>query len=127
MSRDPWRLKVFALADDLVVRVYRATRGLPPEERYGLQSQLRRAAVSVPANLVEGSARRTLAEYLRFVEIALGSASETRYLLDLSRRLGFLDKDVATDLITRYANMIRGMQTLIGSLQVQPRGPRPEA
>ena len=116
MSRDPWKLKVFVLADDLVVRVYRATRSFPAEERFGLQAQLRRAAVSAPNNIVEGCARRSLRDYLHFVGIALGSASEVRYLVGLSQRLGFLDEADARDLATGYSELVRGLQTLIGSL-----------
>ena len=105
-------------ADELVVLVvYRATRGFPVEERFGLQAQIRRGAVSVTANIVEGCARRTLRDYLHFIGIAVASASEVRYLLDLARRLGFLDGRGEQDLATRYGDLIRGLQTLIGSLE----------
>jgi four helix bundle protein len=91
MPRDPHKLEVFQLAHRLALEVYRVTGGLPPAERFGLQAQLRRAAVSIPANLVEGCARRSPHEYQRFVEIALGSAVELRYLLDLTQDLGLLE------------------------------------
>jgi four helix bundle protein len=93
MSRDHRKLKAFHLADTLAVCIYRETAPFPVSERYGLQSQLRRAAVSVPANIVEGSARRSDADYIRFLEIALSSACEVDYLIDLSERLSFLDRE----------------------------------
>jgi four helix bundle protein len=117
MSRDPWKLKVFALADELVIAVYQATRKFPVEERFGLQAQVRRASVSVTANIVEGCARRTIRDYLHFLGIALGSASEVRYLVGLSGRLGFLDESATTTITTRYSDLVRGLQTLITSLE----------
>lgn len=91
MSRDHARLKVFQKADALVLAVYRRARELPHEERYALSSQIRRAAVSIPTNIVEGSARSSLREYVYFLRIAHGSANELRYLLGLVTRLGFAD------------------------------------
>ena len=90
MSRDPLKLRVFILADDLVLSVYRATKYFPTEERYGLQSQLRRAAVSTATNIVEGCARRTTREYLQFLNIATGSSAEARYLIDVAFRLNLM-------------------------------------
>ena len=87
MSRDHKKLNTFHLADTLALCVYRETANFPPGERYGLQSQLRRAAVSIPTNIVEGSARRSEGDYRRLLEIALSSACETDYLIDLCQRL----------------------------------------
>ena len=120
MGRDVNKLAVFHIADELVPAVYRATAGFPPEERYGLQSQMRRAAVSTASELVEGSTRRTTRDYLRFVEISLGSASEVRYLATVAHRLNFLTAAVADDLTSRYSHVVRGLQKLIASLEDQP-------
>ena len=88
MSRDHRTLRVFAIADRLVIDIYQTTKQFPTAERYGLQAQIRRAAVSIATNIVEGCARRSRREYLSFLNIATGSASEVRYLCDLSYRLG---------------------------------------
>ncbi|MDL1959280.1 MAG: four helix bundle protein [Deltaproteobacteria bacterium] len=88
--RDHTKLRAFELADEVAVLVYRVTAGFPREEMYGLTSQMRRAAVSVPSNIVEGCARDSQADYLRFLYIAFGSLKELHYQLSLSKRLGFL-------------------------------------
>ncbi len=88
--RDHTKLRAFELADEVVVLVYRTTAAFPKEELFGLTSQIRRAAVSVPSNIVEGCASESEAEYLRFLNIAFGSLRELRYQLNLSKRLGFL-------------------------------------
>ena len=90
--RDHTKLRAFELADDIAILIYRATRGFPKEEIYGLTSQMRRAAVSVPSNIVEGCARESQVEYLRFLEIAFGSLRELHYQFGLARRLGYTDK-----------------------------------
>jgi four helix bundle protein len=120
MARDHRKLKVFTLADDLVLEVYHRTQGFPVEERYGLQAQIRRAAVSVPTNIVEGCARRSTRDYLHFLIIALGSASELRYLLDLSGRLMILDTKEQTDLDARCGELLRGLQGLIAAMERRP-------
>jgi len=126
MSRDHRKLEAFVLTDSLVVDVYRATRTFPVEERYGLQSQLRRGAVSVAANIVEGSARPSERDYLHFIAIALGFASEVRYLVELAVRLGFLDPSGGTELARRYDRVVRALQGLVTAL-TEARSPKSEA
>ncbi len=87
--RDHKKLRAFELADETALLIYQVTRGFPEQERYGLTSQMRRAAVSVPSNIVEGCARESQTEYLRFLEIAFGSLRELHYQFDLSMRLGY--------------------------------------
>src|SRR5687767_5344980 len=82
-GRDHRKLRVFHDAHALVLETYRQTRDFPHEERFGLRSQLRRAAVSVPSNIVEGSSRGSVREYLHFLQIAFGSCCELQYLLAL--------------------------------------------
>ncbi len=117
MSRDHRRLRVFQEADALVPLVYQATQTMPAPERFGLQMQLRRAAVSVPTNLVEGSARSTTKEYCRFVEVALGSSREVEYLLTLSAHLNYVTLETAQLLAVRYDRLSAGLAAAIRSLQ----------
>lgn len=88
--RDHTKLRAFEMADNLAVLIYQVTAEFPREELYGLTSQIRRAAVSVPSNIVEGCARESQPDYLRFLTMAFGSLRELHYQLDLSKRLGFL-------------------------------------
>ncbi|MHC5142494.1 MAG: four helix bundle protein [Planctomycetota bacterium] len=84
-------LLVWQKAHQLVLAVYTATRAFPKDERYGIFSQIRWAAASVPANIAEGFRKSTKTEKQRFVTIAHGSLEETRYFLILSRDLGYCD------------------------------------
>jgi four helix bundle protein len=88
--RDHTKLRAFELADDLAVLIYAMTRNFPKEEIYGLTSQMRRAAVSVPSNIVEGCAREGQIEYHRFLEISFGSLRELHYQFKLAIRLGYI-------------------------------------
>ena len=92
MGRIYKNIIAWQLADQLTKLIYKATKKFPKEELYGLSSQLRRATLSVPCNIVEGSSRGTDKEYVRFLYIAKGSLSETEYLLHLSNSLGFFQE-----------------------------------
>ena len=117
MSRDHRKLNVFCQADALVLEVYAETATFPSDERFGLRTQVRRASVSVPANIVEGCARRGEGEYLQFINISTGSAAETLYLLGLSNRLGFLSVEAYRRLEPRYTMLIKGLKKLQTSLE----------
>ncbi|OGX27490.1 MAG: four helix bundle protein [Omnitrophica WOR_2 bacterium RIFCSPHIGHO2_01_FULL_48_9] len=84
------KLIVWQKADDLAYQIYIATRLFPRDEQFGLISQLRRSAISVPTNIVEGAGRQNKGELKQFLNIALGSLSEVEYLLNFCLRLGYL-------------------------------------
>jgi four helix bundle protein len=96
--RDYTKIEARRLADDLTVATYERTRSFPREEIYGLTSQLRRAAYSVPANVLEGASRESKRDYLHSLYLARGSLSETQYFLHLAQRLGYLSLKEANDL-----------------------------
>lgn len=105
-------LKVWEKAHPLALEVYRATRTFPDDERFGLTSQLRRAAVSIPANIAEGCGRAGGAELGRFLAIAMGSASEVEYHLFLARDLGYLssaDHDRLSAAVTEVKQMLASL------------------
>ncbi len=88
-------LIVFQKADELAYKMYKATEAFPKSEIFGITSQLRRAALSIPTNIVEGYARKSKKELSQFINIALGSLAETEYLLGFSKRLGYFTEDIS--------------------------------
>jgi len=115
--RDHTRLRAFELADEIVFLVYRVTRKFPKEEIYGLISQMRRAAVSVPSNIVEGCARESQAEYFRFLEIAFSSLRELHYQFDVSKRLGYINGDDITDCESKIVETEKVLAALLRSMR----------
>jgi len=91
-------LDVWKLGMDLVEKIYLITKDFPKEEMYGLTSQMRRSAVSIPSNIAEGAARKGNKEFLQFLYIALGSLSELETQILISKRLGYLSEDSTLDL-----------------------------
>jgi four helix bundle protein len=91
MARDYTKIKAWQLADELALLVYKATKEFPKREIWGLTSQMRRAAVSVPANRVEGSARRNRKEYLQFLYRPMSSLVELSYYIKFTKELGYLE------------------------------------
>lgn len=106
-------LKVWQRGHSLVLSVYRMTTGFPINERYGIISQLRRAALSVPTNIAEGSKRLTPQEYARFLNIAEGSLAETEYLIMVSRDLAYITTAMAMKAfaeISELSRMLHGLR-----------------
>ena len=105
MSRDHTRLRVFHDAHSLALAIYAATKDFPRDEWFGLRMQMRRAAASIPTNLVEGNARRTTRDYCNFLNVALGSASELAYLVKLSTELHLFREDAGLALTQRASQL----------------------
>ena len=111
-------LKVWHLGMEIAERVYHFTDQFPKEERFGLTSQVRRAAVSVPANIAEGHARAFTKDYIRFLAISVGSLAEVETFLELSIRLGYGKPELLrelNELIAEERRMLRGLQRSLRS------------
>lgn len=115
--KDFKELKVWHKAYDLALSVYEVSRGFPREEMYGLTSQLRRAAVSIGANIAEGCGRRSDGELVRFLQIARGSASEIEHHLLLARDLKFLHATAHQNIEKRLQEVQRMLTSLVSSVQ----------
>ena len=110
--RDHTKLRAFEIADEVAILIYQITAKFPKDELYGLTSQMRRAAVSVPSNIVEGCARDTQADYRRFLTLAFGSLRELHYQLSLSQRLGLLsdqDNSIVAPIIVEAEKVLNGL------------------
>jgi four helix bundle protein len=117
MSPDHRKLRVFHEADALAIAIYQRTRGFPREEWFGLRSQMRRAAVSVPCNIVEGNARNSARDYVRFLYVAIGSCSELQYLIALAHDLGFGKQENWTPIAEQCGSVARQLHTLIDRME----------
>jgi four helix bundle protein len=105
------------LADDLTVAIYDTTKAFPREELYGLTSQLRRAAYSVPANIAEGSSRDSKRDYLHFLYIARGSLNEAQYFVHLAHRLKYLSDEHTEALMTQSKSASACLYGLIRAVE----------
>jgi four helix bundle protein len=111
------KLEVWRRSHQLVLALYHCTDAFPATERYGLSTQLRRAASSVPTNIAEGSKRVSPNDYAHFLNIAEGSLSETEYLLLLSRDLGYIAQDAARNYLTEISELLRMLHALRKTVQ----------
>ena len=115
------KLEAWSKGIDLVTEVYKSTEHFPKEERYGLTGQIRRAAVSIPANLAEGAGRRSQKEFAHFLSNSQGSASELGTELIIANRLGYLDETSFARMIDQLERIGRLITGLTRYLNRSPR------
>ncbi|MFH1479871.1 MAG: four helix bundle protein [Pseudomonadota bacterium] len=117
MLKNYKELKIWQKSYELCLEIYRITKGFPKEERYGLTSQIRRAAVSVPSNIAEGYGRKTTPEYIRFLYIAYGSNCELETQILLSGDLGYIETGKLEILLEGIGEVERMLKALIKSIE----------
>ena len=119
MSRNVRSYTVFKLSHQLVLKIYEITKRFPREERYGLSSQMRRSAYSIPMNLIEGGAKRGEKEFRRFVDISVGSCAETEYQLELVRDLKYIPEIDFKELKDQYEQVGKMLNSLMRKLSAK--------
>ena len=115
--RDVRKLEVATRARELAIAVYKGTERFPAHERYGLASQMRPAGVSIASNIAEGTGRGGEREFLHFLYLALGSATELAVQVDIAIALGFADTELGSALAERTNHVQRMLNRLTGSVQ----------
>jgi four helix bundle protein len=120
--RDARKYEVFKRADSLVMDVYKLTASFPSSEMFGLISQMRRAAYSIPMNLAEGAARSGAKEFAQFINVAVGSCEEVRYQIHLATALGYVSAETACKLDADYEEVKKMLAGLLA--RVMGRSPR---
>jgi four helix bundle protein len=124
-------LQVWQLSMKIAVEIYRVTSFFPESEKYGLTSQLRRAAISVPSNIGEGHSRNQTGEYIRFLSYAIGSVAELQTQVELSERLSYFEKigtsELSEDLLQLWKQLIALRRSLLSKLNIQSQIPTPNS
>jgi four helix bundle protein len=106
-------LKVWEKGHEITMTIYKETQNFPKEELYGLVSQLRRASSSIPTNIAEGCGKHSDKEFANFLQIAMGSASETEYLIFLSGELGYISVNITLELTKSITEIKKMLASLI--------------
>ena len=119
--RDFKKLNIWEKSHELTLRIYDLTSEFPREEIYGLTSQIRRACASIPTNIAEGCGRGSSAEFMRFLQIAMGSASETEYLILLAHELKYLNANQYTELTNTIISVKKMLTALLKKLMADSR------
>lgn len=113
MRKNFKNLEVWKVAHELVIQVYNSNIKFPSNEKYGIESQLKRAVVSVPANIAEGYKRQQDKELINFLSISQGSLSEVEYYLILIKELGYIDKDTYAQMMLKVEKVDRMLESFI--------------
>ncbi|MBK8926904.1 MAG: four helix bundle protein [Crocinitomicaceae bacterium] len=114
-------LLVWQKSMQLVIDIYALTNELPPDEKFGLSAQIRKAAVSVPSNIAEGWGRNSLGNYIQFLRIAYGSLCETETQLTICSMLGYINQDNGRDIKIKFEEIGKMLRSLIKKLeQIKP-------
>ncbi|MCK5033468.1 MAG: four helix bundle protein [Calditrichia bacterium] len=119
--KDFRKLLVWEKAHSFVLGLYKYSKDFPKDELYGITSQIRRAAVSIPNNIAEGCGRGSDLDFARFLQIAMGSASEVEYLILLSNELKYINKNVYEELLNNIIEIKRMLTTLIKKIKADSR------
>ena len=114
-------LQVWEKSHNLTLQIYKLTSECPREEIYGLTSQIRRACASIPTNIAEGCGRESSADFARFLQIAMGSASETEYLILLAHDLKYLTADQHTELMDTTIRVKKMLTALLKNVRMNSR------
>ena len=123
MLKNYKELKVWQKSYQLCLTIYKATKTFPKNEGFGLTSQMRRAALSIPSNIAEGYGRKTTPDYLRSLYIAYGSTCELETQILLSGDLGYLNKESLSELQRDIGEVERMLKALIKSLETKHLNP----
>ena len=115
--RDFRELQIWQRSHALTLAIYKATRQFPRDELYGLTSQIRRSSASIPTNIAEGCGRSGEADFARFLQIAMGSASEREYHLILAKDLGYLAESEFDELTSELIEIKRMLNAFIQKLR----------
>ena len=113
------KLQVWGRSHDLTLKIYELTSRFPREEIYGLISQIRRACASIPTNIAEGCGRGSSTDFARFLQIAMGSASETEYLILLAHDLKYLNDDQYVALIDTIVSVKKMLASLLRNIRTK--------
>ena len=117
MKRTHEDLRVYKAGMELVKEIYEITKAFPKEELYGITGQIRRAAVSIVANIAEGAARGSRKEFIHFLNISRGSLSEVEALIDVSHMIGYINDDIKDQLKNKSADVSSLLSGLINSIR----------